>query len=452
MGFFTHEAARMIDGRSKYITDTFESVCEDESIEPCSEDMQEAGFDAIIAMNENYNAIMRRTAYVEAAALEETGREYVYTEGVLGDMYNTIKSFLMKIWERIKGLFKRFIMIIDSYSKNDKDFAKKYQKQIFSKSGDTSDFTFKGYKWNIEESVWSPAMDKCTAQSQQAYGGDGNSANYDIDRNDANGTNRYDSTADDYSKKVDTESDDLEVVRGNIYNAFVSNHKASGNTKLTAEEFRKEVHELFRSGESEKEELDNKDLDVHKMYNYLMQSNDTKKSVKRAFDKNKKAIDADIKDLDRKHNENVKDAPGTRTEYTDAELEAEWSKGGGNDIVTNWKASNAKKSGESDEEWKARFKTANKYKETEDEAHKRNDYRSKNLTWFAKRSRITKECLLAIDSELLTAMKERSRQYKACLIAYVHYRPSSESAMTESYLIGKEKNVGGSIFSGISFV
>ena len=43
----------------------------------------------------------------------------------------------------------------------------------------------------------------------------------------------------------------------------------------------------------------------------------------------------------------------------------------------------------------------------------------------------SKSAVLVIDSEFLNAMKERSRQYKACLIAYVHYRPSSESAMEE---------------------
>ena len=439
MGFFTQEAARMIDGRSKYITDTFESVCEDSSIEPCNEDMQEAGYDAIIAMNENYNAIMRRVAYTEAAALEETGREYVYTEGVLGDMYNTIKSFLMKIWERIKSLFKRFIMIIDSYAKNDKDFAKKYQKQIFSKSGDTSDFTFKGYKWDIDNSGFQAAMTACSTKSDSHWKTSGERTETQRDR--------YDSK-ESYEKNVDKESDAMETLRGEIYNAFTSKHKVSGNTTLTSEEFRKEVHELFRGGETEKEELDSKDLDVHNMYNHLIQSQQDKKNAKTAFDTAKKSIDQDIKELERLHNTNIKDSPGTPTDkkYTEAELNVFWDS-----TKNDWKddaPANVKATANV-----AAAKTANlTRKETDDEAHTRNDLRSKNLAYFAKYSRVTKECLLTINSELLTAMKERSRQYKACLIAYVHYRPSSESAMTESYWIGKDKNVGGSIFSGISFV
>ena len=76
--------------------------------------------------------------------------------------------------------------------------------------------------------------------------------------------------------------------------------------------------------------------------------------------------------------------------------------------------------------------------------------RSKNLGFFSKISHVSKECLITINSELLNAMKERSRQYKACLIAYVHYRGNEESAYTESY--SGSRADGNSIFGNISFV
>lgn len=408
MGFFTHEAARIIGGRTQYINDTIESVCEDGSIEPCSEDLIEAGFDGIITMNENYNSIMRRMAYAEASALEETGKEFVYTEGVLGDLYNTIKSFLMKIWERIKSLFKRFIMILDSYAKNDKDFAKKYQKEIFSKSGDTSDFTFKGYKWNIDETRISRAILGCVVESAWKFKDENRS---DVDTNTIK---QYDSK-DDYTKNVDKESDNMEIVRAGIYNLLGSGVGYSQQSTLTSEEFRKEFHEFLRSGETEKEELDSKDLDIQAMYNHLITSNKDRKDATKAFNDSKKSIDQDIKALERLHNSNINDSPGK---------------------VLN--PDGSEKENASEDEKKA--------------AYEKNDLRSKNLAYFAKESRVCKECLMTLNSETLNAMKERSRQYKACLIAYVHYRPSSESAMQESYLIGKEKNVGGNIFGGISFV
>ena len=273
MGFFTHEATRIIGGRTQYINDTFESVCEDVSIEPCSEDLIEAGFDGIITMNENYNSIMRRMAYAEASALEETGKEFIYTEGVLGDLYNTIKSFLMKIWERIKSLFKRFIMILDSYAKNDKDFAKKYQKEIFSKSGDTSDFTFKGYKWNIDETRISRAILGCVVESARKFK-DENRSDVDTDT-----IKQYDSK-DDYTKNVDKESDNMEKIRAGIYNLLGSGVGYSQQSTLTSEEFRKEFHEFLRSGETEKEELDSKDIDIQAMYNHLITSNKDRKDAK----------------------------------------------------------------------------------------------------------------------------------------------------------------------------
>lgn len=450
MGFFTHEAARMIEGRSKYITETFESVCEDDTIELCSEDLIEAGFDGIIAMNENYNSIMRRMAYAEASALEETGKEFVYTEGVLGDLYNTIKSFLMKIWERIKSLFKRFIMILDSYTKNDKDFAKKYQKQIFSKSGDTSDFSFKGYKWVIEDSGFEAAMNECSTESASHF------TNADDRTVGDKDTSHYEYQGKgDYDKNVDKESDKMEKLRGRIFNKFAKVGGRTDQNTLTSEEFRKEIHDLFRNGETEKEELDSKDLDVHNMYNKLITSNQDRKTAKKGFDESKKSIDQDIKALERLHNESIKNSPGTpegdkwdTTKFYQANASIQ------NGLIEKFKKETGKEAKNDKGVYINGFNNwiNNQFKETEDEARNRTDMRNKNLAYFAKYSRITKECLLTINSELLNAMKERSRQYKACLIAYVHYRPSSESAYTESYLIGKEKNVGGNIFSGISFV
>ena len=419
---------------------TLEEVMRDDSILPSEqEDLIEASLNIIENIQENQNRFFQHIGVSELDYYDQHGEELIYTESVLGDIVDTIKKFLMKIWERIKGLFKRFIMIIDSYSKNDKDFAKKYQKEIFSKSGDTSDFTFKGYKWDIDNSGFQAAMTACSTKSDSHWKTSGERTETQRDR--------YDSK-ESYEKNVDKESDAMETLRGEIYNAFTSKHKVSGNTTLTSEEFRKEVHELFRGGETEKEELDSKDLDVHNMYNHLIQSQQDKKNAKTAFDTAKKSIDQDIKELERLHNTNIKDSPGTPTDkkYTEAELNVFWDS-----TKNDWKddaPANVKATANV-----AAAKTANlTRKETDDEAHTRNDLRSKNLAYFAKYSRVTKECLLTINSELLTAMKERSRQYKACLIAYVHYRPSSESAMTESYWIGKDKNVGGSIFSGISFV
>lgn len=422
---------------------TLEQVVQDPNVLPTEqEDLIEASLNIIDNIQENQNRFFQHIGIAELDYLEEHGEELVYTEGVLSDIVSTIKSFLMKIWERIKSLFKRFIMILDSYTKNDKDFAKKYQKEIFSKSGDTSDFSFKGYKWKIDTNQVNKLIESCDAEARH------------ILHNYIKKEGYMHVSTDKTQKGLENLSDEIEELRGKC----LKDQQIGNGGRMTEEEFRKELHEYFRGGETEKEELDSKDLDVHDMYNKLITSNQDRKDVDKVFKENKKSIDQTEKELIRLQNEYAKEAhekysndkdktiPDASTITVKAGIKKE-----------EWKRMNAK---EKMELLKRSHPDAKDYHglmiyldnyfdddtgyESEDipleynmnytTARDKGNRYSKALSIAMRIVGASKSAVIAIDSEFLNAMKERSRQYKACLIAYVHYRPSSESAMHEQHI------------------
>ena len=198
-----------------------------------------------------------------------------------------IKKFLKKIWEKIKGLFKRFTLMIDKYNMEDKAFVKKYRKELFN-GKNLSDFKFKGYKYTIDDGKIGKALDLCTGDRMaQKYSYSAGKGREDFADN----------------KKDDSYSDDFEKERGNIL-AEMGGKAGS----YTQEEFTKELRELLRNGDSEKEELDK--IEVGTITGELMTSRDTKKTLDTMFKTSKKAIDQEEKEIERKQKEFLNKQPG----------------------------------------------------------------------------------------------------------------------------------------------
>ena len=427
--------------------DTLDTIREDPSI-PVYEDkdLLEEGYVAIGVMNENYNTMMNAIGVSELSALERTGEELVYTEGVLGSIAERIKSFLKKVWERIKSLFKHFMMIIDGYAKNDKDFCNKYRKQIMAYHN-ISDFTFKGYKWTIDQGEISAAVALCKFDSIKAMtfkGGSTELSNLNLSsatpKNAAAGDNPY-------NKVLENFDDSFEIVRGSILGNF---HKGHGKTgSYTAEEFRKELRACLRSGEDTKEELDDKDIDVHNMFEELYTSKQTKKTANDTFKEAKKSIEDDIKTIDRLQRDNINNAPHKeKSKVIDKETEIKQaipSGKTGETAILGWLKANLVDQAKKDdvtgkESGSTTFDTdkacaqaaaAGGIKVT-DYTKEQGENFSRLLTLAHKAMTAAKECLLAIQSAVLDALKERSRQFKACLTKIVYHKSSNESAYTES--------------------
>lgn len=453
--------------------ESIEDMINDDRVVPSeSDDFVSEGMEIILGMTENYNMVMEHVGRSELLALEQTGEQLVYTEGVISGIFGTIKKFLMKIWEKIKSLFKRFIMMIDSYTKNDKAFINKYRQQIYRHKS-LSDFTFKGYKYTIDTGKISNMFENLSKVSTDMK----KIASKNPGFNDTG--NHVD--PDQIQKEIIDKLDDIvEEQRGELLSVYPGGKKG----KYTSEEFRKEFKELLRNGEDEKQELDEKDIDVDEMVTELQNYRQTKKIIDTAFRDNKKIIDNDNKEVDRlskEHsksddwkddtNKSVKDITGTvsftATARGNQDLEQhikQWglsvTPDGFNQFKTLLDEAERNPGKDIDGTVEAKTKSGNTIKIdvtvtgkdnqvvvniTPREMHKR---QGKFIQLAFRVINETKQILVDIDTIVLQALKERSRQYKACLVKIVYHNPKNEESYNESYSYGNN----GSYISPLSSV
>ena len=456
MGIFSNDI-RKVSGKSSIVEDaTLETLVQDDetNVSNISEDMEWEGNEAIGTIHENYNTIMTNIGLAEANHYESYGNEMVWTEGVLSNFVGMIKKFLKKIWEKIKGLFKRFTLMIDKYNMEDKAFVKKYRKELFN-GKNLSDFKFKGYKFTINDGDITKALAKCTGSTERSKTRAGQ------------GRSQFD--ADNYDDK---HSDELEKFRGDVLSQFTGGKAGS----YTQEEFTKELRELLRNGDSEKEELDQ--INVGTITGELMTSRDTKKTLDTMFKTSKKAIDQEEKEIERKQKEFLNKQPGEPgtgskdsghidIDQLKRDIEAYKAKypngtktspaiyrvlqlnpDDDNDLklfydkylkITKHKEFENLSSRErygvqvlmktdsrfinKPETITAIFNPSNR-ELTNDEYNTR---AAREFNYYLRAVRDTKTCMIAIQTSVMAALKERSRQNKAICVKIIHYNPKSES-------------------------
>ena len=442
MGIYSNAVHEGYNGVEPTIQDTLESIMVDESIEPYEgEDFTEGALAAVCDIHENYNLFMNQIGIAELAAVENTGSLMVYTEGVLGDMVNAIKNFLKKIWEKIKSLFKRFMMMIDSYTKNDKEFITKYKKEIYSGKG-LEDFSFKGWKFNKDAfTKTKDVCDQCTLDSKIFNWQAG----------------KTDKTEEELKRLEEKYDDMLEDGRGKIISLL-----GGKSGKYDSSEFTKELHAVFRSGEESKEELDDKDINamggISGIANELMTSSDLKKTINNNIKAAKKAINTDEKEVERKQNEFFKSQPMDKDEadketkdYSDFSYTSGQKGSKGHTETEDEFYDRISKNGSKMKKGSKNFKAsydANKQttpdipakdasfsfgKTTNKEVANR---KAKSFSIMIRAVRDTKSVLLQVEGACLNALKERSRQNKAIIIKYVAHKPKKESGFTESVQMG----------------
>ena len=120
------------------------------SVEPFKGDhfnYHELGIIAAAESAANQNAFMKAIALQELASMEQYGNTDVLYESVnIKGIFEKIKAFFKKIIEKIHKIFHTFIAKMSSWFGNNKDFAKKYEKEIIKNwSQISNDFEFKGY-------------------------------------------------------------------------------------------------------------------------------------------------------------------------------------------------------------------------------------------------------------------------------------------------------------------
>jgi hypothetical protein len=265
---------------------------------------------------QNYTNIMKAVGIEELAAFEE-GREFVLEAG----FFDNIVAFLKNIWEKIKGLFRKFIATIDASTKSDKDFINKYRTYV-TKNGVLKDFKYKGFNYTINGSVGAFKDDK-TIISEVAKAKNVTPL--------ANGANSIDDTNKDTVidklKKIDEDWDDIsEIIRAIVVTDFIgktSSNKSSNSSSLTAEDAATELFEAYRNGESEKVDLEESDIDIDVIAAELANSAEIKKQVNRTFKNAQKAFDDSIREFERLSKDFMKGYPA---KGTDGKYDADKSK------------------------------------------------------------------------------------------------------------------------------
>lgn len=199
----------------------------------------------------NYNALMKAVALSEMKYYNETGGDlFVQEAGAFKGFIEKAKAFFHKVIEKIKSIGKKFVAKINQYTMSDKDFVKKYQKDLFTR--DLKDFEFDGYAF--------PQYD----------------GNLSVEK-------AYDGISEDGSDDSDKLNDIMERNRGNIV----------GGSAMTESEFRTELHDKFYG---------DKDTIKVSIRNELGIISETSKLIKEANKNEKTIVDGInkfIKDLDK---------------------------------------------------------------------------------------------------------------------------------------------------------
>lgn len=320
-----------------------DSLLEDSSVEPCFEDNLIVAGARICAENTiNMNSIMEMAAIEEFNYFEQTGEEMVYEEGKIGGFIEAAKNFFIKLWEKVKSIFKKAGMMFASKAKTDKEFLSKYKKDLNEARnkgfGDKEIPIYKyvfydgGIESTLKNAFGDPATETIEIGGQRvnvkdlnnaanamsfvaAYSKVGNIIS-DIDALE-HGTNteQHIKKLEDDIKKVnesDWKTDFYEQVRGALIHGIDSKYTSS----VTAKEFSKEIEEACQKDSSKD------DVSLSTAVGYAVSYLDASKSITKAIDKCvkdwKKALDAIVKSLTAVQKEFMRDSRNSVTDLTRA--------------------------------------------------------------------------------------------------------------------------------------
>lgn len=230
-------------------------------------DFMEGTLEALVENEKNWNSLMEATGINELKWYIENGTEMPYNEAAGQSYYESAKTWFKKVWAKIQSLFKRFFAVFNKMVMKDKDFAKKYQKDLIQVN--TKDFEYKGFKFSLNAVSVDAASTSVSADT--TFGTD-------------------------YSY-----SDWLETQMG----------KVVGSSSMTRKEFAKELFAKLRSGEETKETLEGNDVKPSVLIKYLNGSAEAKKNAEKAYNKLKKETENSIKTTERLQKTTINTATGS---------------------------------------------------------------------------------------------------------------------------------------------
>lgn len=246
-----------------------------------------AVFNIVAEGEANYNKIMQAVGIGELAVLESTGHEMVYEAADIKGFCTKVKEYFMNILAKIKGVFQKFMAMLNSWAASDKDFVKKYTKILTQV--DTKGFEYQGYKFaNLNTDVASVE----------------NKAEKTVESKVGSSFGNVDTTK--WSESTSEKSSILEAARGSMI----------GSRDIEAGDFAKELFKFFRSGEDTKQTIDS--VDVSKVLSTINGAGEAKKAAEESYKKTSKVIQEFIKAMDKLENKLVKEIPSNDSEGTAA--------------------------------------------------------------------------------------------------------------------------------------
>ena len=282
----------MFSYKSNYISESSIDMDQIEAQYCFEENAVDSAYRIVAENTANWNSIMEAIGVDELSIYESTGSEVVYEAGTISGIFEKIKEFFKKLLEKIKGLFNKFMTVINSWTMSDKDFIKKYKRDIISAK--TKDFSFKGYKFTLN-ALTITKLDGGTLQ--------------DTTKSDMVSLNRLSTfTGNDELKQIedatksarDSKDDTLDAYRGN----FIKQ-----NSKIEASDFSKELFEVLRNGDSTKQTLDDSDIDVSNLIITISDASKAQKNAKKAYDAIVRGINDAIKEIDNQSKEFLNNTP-----------------------------------------------------------------------------------------------------------------------------------------------
>lgn len=301
MGFFNNSVSGSNGSGMIESVTNLEDLLEDSSVMdlPEAASFYQCALEAAAMDEANWNGIMQACGLQEYSYYLETGEEFVYNEAAGSGFIESVRNFLKKVWEKIKSLFKKFMVFLGAHTKSGKEFINKYRSDINKAVANIpSNVTFSGYEFTLNE-----FKDTLLAKANK-FKGDTETAlnNSSLNRNNlgaVKGVDLIGGATIDLTDNWDYE-DQIEKVRGGLL---------GDTSSYTASEFSKELFEKLRKGSSSKEELDLNSNLVTAAIAELDSAKTTKKEAEDVYTTINKWFDSMDKSLGKTQNNWSKEKP-----------------------------------------------------------------------------------------------------------------------------------------------
>lgn len=254
-------------------------------IESTMDNHFEAGVRLMAESEENFNNIMKAIAIYELNVLESTGQEVIYEAVDLSSILRKFKEFFKKLWEKVKGIFKKFFAMLDSMTMSDKEFVSKYKKDLQNVKS-TRDFEYKGFKFTHLGESQIPDIRTMSNEMRSVLSIKNDNDPYNLEK---------------YVKQFEDDKYDkvIDGYRGQLLGK---------NTRVYSEDFHQDLFEYFRDGESEKVVIDK--VDITELLSLISNSSDSKKKAENSLKAFKDKIDPIIKEYEEAEKEAMRGVPG----------------------------------------------------------------------------------------------------------------------------------------------